>query len=545
MLNGKFRSYFGALCVPILDKGDGSISNVTHDWANATASLGGGLAVTLMRLNVKNQRVDLAKQRLAELALANNVDYLLFLDDDVVPPPDALMKMIELWRSDPKYQIISGMYWSKSEPSVPLIFDEGLVGSKWDWKVTDLIQADAGGAGLLFVDANVFRKMPKPWFSCNYFFDDPRGDLDLQKWGLSDELSAELLKGAEADPVKVQNLEKGLASIGEQYKHIGEGKLDPNWFKNRKADNSTTEDLYFFKKAKDVLGIRPWFDCSIQAMHQDKRTGKTFGISPDMPQAKPRYQGKMTRDNKIVLDLGSGQANYWIQEGTPIKVDLDPKNEPDVVADVRFLNMFEDCFADMVFSSHTLEHISFHETVSTLKEWVRVLKVGGKLAVIVPNLKWAATRILNPNVGTEEAERAMFMHYSAQKGDLKEAYTDVHRAGFTPEAMRGLLARIPGLDQIEVYTSGGNIGNWSDEHLLQHDDLGYNIVAFARKTRHDMPVSLKLPINDQESINNLIGDKAKEVKLNVKTVSSISSDTQSVDTQAEKAKVVKKGKKLK
>jgi hypothetical protein len=29
--NGTFRSYFGAVVVPILDKGDGTISNVTHD----------------------------------------------------------------------------------------------------------------------------------------------------------------------------------------------------------------------------------------------------------------------------------------------------------------------------------------------------------------------------------------------------------------------------------------------------------------------------------------------------------------------------------
>ena len=118
-LEGTFRSYFGAVCVPILDKADGTISNVTHDWANAMGSLGAGLAVTTMRLQIRNKRVDLAKERLAELALKNNCQWALFVDDDTILPPDTLLKMVKLWKSDPKYKVISGVYWSKSNPPVP------------------------------------------------------------------------------------------------------------------------------------------------------------------------------------------------------------------------------------------------------------------------------------------------------------------------------------------------------------------------------------------------------------------------------------------
>ena len=76
---GTFRSYFGAVGIPILDPGNGKISNITHDWANASAGLGGGLAVTVLRMEIRNYRVDIAKERLAEMALKNNCQFVFFL----------------------------------------------------------------------------------------------------------------------------------------------------------------------------------------------------------------------------------------------------------------------------------------------------------------------------------------------------------------------------------------------------------------------------------------------------------------------------------
>lgn len=532
-LNGTFRSYFGAICVPILDKGDGTISNVTHDWANAAAGLGGGLAVTVLRLQLRNQRVDLAKERLAEMALQNNVDWLFFLDDDVVPPPDTIMKMVQLWRSDPKYKIISGVYWSKSDPPVPLIFRGNLQGSFWDWTTQDLIKADGAGAGCLFIDAGLLRKMPKPWFSCNYFFEDPRGIYDLKKWELHNRLGEELMRGkAEADPKVIKKLQDEMIDLAEQINKVKAGEFDPNLLKNRKNDFQTTEDLYFFRKAKELFGEEEgqlWIDCSIQCWHQDKRTGKIWGISPDMPQSKPRYEGRFKRGEKVVVDIGAGSSNYWIEEGKPIRVDIDPKTNPDVVADARTLP-FENCFADVVFSSHTLEHFSFQETVSILKEWVRVLKIGGQFNLVVPNLKWASSRIMsNKFTNLEEAERAMFMFHSGQQGDLRNAYFDIHKAGFTPESLKGVLGRIPGLENIEVHTSDGNIGNWNDvDKLHTEDDLGYNIIAFAKKIKHDAAISLGLPFDMQEQAMYHIGDKA------------LSDEEIAQDLKAEADKVLKK-----
>ncbi len=503
-LAGTFRSYFGAVCVPILDKADGTISNVTHDWANATSALGGGLAITILRLQIRNYRVDIAKQKLAEMAVANNCQFLFMLDDDVLCPPDTLLKMIKLWKSDPKYKIISGVYWSKSNPPLPLIFRGNLEGSYWDWKTTDLITADGAGAGCLFIDCEVLKKMPKPWFSCGYYFEDPRSEYDLKKWELSDNIGSELLKGAGADKKFIDKTTKELGELGAKVVTAQSGQMDPELLKNKHADAATTEDLYFFKKAKELTGNELWVDCSIQCLHQDKRTGQTWGIQPDMPQARPRYTGKNKVGDKVVLDIGCGKSNYWISSGNPIRIDSDPSTNPDILCDARQIPL-DDCFADEVYASHILEHFSFHETRAVLREWIRLLKVGGKLGIIVPNLKWASKRILDGPANQEEAERAMFFYYSAQVGDIKESYTDAHRSGFTMQSIQQLLKEIGGLTDVKAYTSEGNFGNWDDENMLGKDDMGYNVVVFATKAKHEAAISLKMPVKVQEDAKSGVG----------------------------------------
>lgn len=55
----------------------------------------------------------------------------------------------------------------------------------------------------------------------------------------------------------------------------------------------------------------------------------------------------------------------------------------DVIAEADKLEFFADKSLDFVFSSHTLEHIPDH--VAALKEWWRVLKVGGYLVLYLPH----------------------------------------------------------------------------------------------------------------------------------------------------------------
>lgn len=98
-----------------------------------------------------------------------------------------------------------------------------------------------------------------------------------------------------------------------------------------------------------------------------------------------------------VLDLGCGPAKIFPSKNI-IGVDNDVdaklfgiKANPNIYADATKRLPFEDEYADTVFSSHLLEHADDYK--ATLKEWWRLLKVGGYLILYLPHADWY------PNMG--------------------------------------------------------------------------------------------------------------------------------------------------
>lgn len=491
MKPGLFKSYFGAIAVPQLDSGNGEVAKVTHDWANAAAGLGGGLAVTVLRLTTKNRSVGQAKQALAEMAIANGCQWIFFLDDDVIPPGDALMKMIQMWRQDSKYKIINGVYWSKSEPPQPLIFKGSFEGAYFNWHVGDLIEADGAGAGCTFIDTSVFKDLPRPWFSTEYIYDDPRQGLDDQLWRIEDEiltLQRNFNKLNKKELERLEQLRKDSTELFEKMEELKNNNVvPPEFMVNQVGAASATEDLYFYKKAKEYLGLSCWVDTSIQCLHQDKRTGATFGMRDDFPQARRETLIPSGKGEKTLLDIGCGEIEpHFGPEYKITRLDNDPEVKPDILADARALPFNANQF-DVVFASHVLEHFSFKWSINVLKEWTRVLKVGGELRLVVPNLEWAAENILKAKEGKaspHEIERSLFMYYSAQKDGGKE---DFHKNGFTPASMLQLLKGLGTLDNIRVETSLGNMGNWDKDNNQKGN---YNILVWATKVKNNTPVSI-------------------------------------------------------
>lgn len=65
--------------------------------------------------------------------------------------------------------------------------------------------------------------------------------------------------------------------------------------------------------------------------------------------------------------------------------------KPDILSDADNLGMFADQSMDFVYSSHTLEHMEDYK--GTLKEWWRLVKVGGYLVLYLPH------KDFYPNIG--------------------------------------------------------------------------------------------------------------------------------------------------
>lgn len=100
--------------------------------------------------------------------------------------------------------------------------------------------------------------------------------------------------------------------------------------------------------------------------------------------AMPYLRGK-------ILDLGCGPEKILDTKecvGVDSMKDVQmfgiPMN-PDVKMDVATLPLFAGSAVDGIFSSHLLEHIYYREVPSVLREWFRVLKVGGYLVLYLPD----------------------------------------------------------------------------------------------------------------------------------------------------------------
>ncbi|MCK5385621.1 MAG: hypothetical protein KAJ39_00420 [Gammaproteobacteria bacterium] len=113
---------------------------------------------------------DIARNTIVRDARANNSTHVFFLDTDVVPPPDALMKLIA--HNQP---VMSGLYYCRHRtdvdvsslpvavPPVPAMWQDNGAGAyapivSW---VDPMVGCAVVGAGCLLVNMSVFDKLDK------------------------------------------------------------------------------------------------------------------------------------------------------------------------------------------------------------------------------------------------------------------------------------------------------------------------------------------------------------------------------------------------
>jgi SAM-dependent methyltransferase len=70
-----------------------------------------------------------------------------------------------------------------------------------------------------------------------------------------------------------------------------------------------------------------------------------------------------------------------------IRVDVDPRLKPDLVASIDDLSAIPDASVDAVWCSHCVEHLYPHQVPLALAEFRRVLRNDGFACIIVPDLQ--------------------------------------------------------------------------------------------------------------------------------------------------------------
>lgn len=87
----------------------------------------------------------------------------------------------------------------------------------------------------------------------------------------------------------------------------------------------------------------------------------------------------------LYVGCGADRLPDWLGACDETRLDIDPQHNPDIVADMR--NLPDIGGFDVLYCSHSLEHLSPHEVVPTLQGFLSVLKNGGGAIVFVPDLE--------------------------------------------------------------------------------------------------------------------------------------------------------------
>jgi len=150
----------------------------------------------------------------------------------------------------------------------------------------------------------------------------------------------------------------------------------------------------------------------------------------------------------IGINLVLSDTDFGYPFGTQIK------------ADGSNLPWFKDDCLDYVFSSHCLEH--FFEPEKVLREWTRILKVGGFLVLILPHKDYY------PNIGDPKANKD-------------------HKNDFLPEDIKKMINSIGKYEIIRIDTLHEKLKD-DKVAILEapkygHESLNFSFEVVAKKTK--------------------------------------------------------------
>jgi predicted SAM-dependent methyltransferase len=149
------------------------------------------------------------------------------------------------------------------------------------------------------------------------------------------------------------------------------------------------------------------------------------------------------------LNVGCG---YDKREGY-LNVDLHGFHDPDLIADARDLQMLPGDFYEELVAQDVLEHLKREDIHRALREWNRVLVIGGRIHIRTSDLI-SLGRWLTDSNDPERHRLVVHLTFGTQ------AYEgDYHLCGFTELLLRDYLSS-SGFDQI-------TFGPLYDDWLLQ------------------------------------------------------------------------------
>ncbi len=151
---------------------------------------------------------------------------------------------------------------------------------------------------------------------------------------------------------------------------------------------------------------------------------------------------KKIQSGAAYLNIGCG--NHFLSDWE--NLDFEPKNSSVRKWDIRRGLPCPDEHFDLVYSSHVLEHLSSAEVEKLIQECRRVLRPGGTLRVVVPDLEAMAREYLSAAVAEGEGKKS--------KKGLESAVCSLRSS----DSLRLAWSTLFLIDQLTRTEPGGEMG---------------------------------------------------------------------------------------
>lgn len=125
--------------------------------------------------------IDEARNKLVEYALEQNATHVLFIDDDMIFPPEAAIQLL-----NHDVDIVTGLAFRRKAPYHPCIFrTDGKDIYAIESINKGLVPIDCCGSAFILIKTEVFKRMPKPW----YVYADKSFGIYADQGGLGEDMS--------------------------------------------------------------------------------------------------------------------------------------------------------------------------------------------------------------------------------------------------------------------------------------------------------------------------------------------------------------------
>ena len=123
-------------------------------------------------MTVHGQSPAKSRNMIVEKAIENECTHIFFLDDDMIPPPDTLLKLLAHNKD-----VVSALYLLRAFPHRPALFDKAYDNGRCKFMnmtgdKSGLVQAVNCGLGAVLIATEVFKVLKQPWVRLGEIIED-------------------------------------------------------------------------------------------------------------------------------------------------------------------------------------------------------------------------------------------------------------------------------------------------------------------------------------------------------------------------------------